>query len=375
MHGHRTVDTSFKNRETLFTYPKNHIYLKYVVFIFNLAYTIYMKISFKFIVSIVCVVLALILVALSFTIISPTQRGIMITLGKSGDTVLTPGLNAHIPLVQRVAKYDLAPKNIDLNFTPGQDAAVTLDMQSVACSMSVYWTYDESRLIDAVTRYSSASIKSLIEKNSLGAIKEVVGEYSIYDIVEKQGEVTSKVYTSLSNRLKDCPVIITNVTIGNWDWSAEFDAQIAATMAMTQQSKIAEQELAVTKQQVQKQVAEAEAAKQKAEIEAQMKVTVAEQAALAREAEAKGLANAQKIAAEGEAEAKKIEADAEAYARQKEGEAEASYYSSLEPYMNTVEMMRELDISKVRAELWNGVEVSTYIPLTASGAVVTIPGE
>ncbi len=87
------------------------------------------------------------------------------------------------------------------------------------------------------------------------------------------------------------------------------------------------------------------------------------------------MANAQKIAAEGEAEAKKIEADAEAYARQKEGEAEASYYSSLEPYMNTVELMRELDISKVRAELWNGVEVSTYIPLTASGAVVTIPGE
>ena len=334
-----------------------------------------MKINFKFIVSIVCVVLALVLVVSSFTIISPTQRGIMITLGKSGDTVITPGLNVHIPLVQRVAKYDLAPKNIDLNFTPGQDAAVTLDMQSVACSMSVYWTYDESRLIDAVTRYSSASIKSLIEKNSLGAIKEVVGEYSIYDIVEKQGEVTAKVYDSLTNRLKDCPVIITNVTIGNWDWSAEFDAQIAATMAMTQQSKIAEQELAVTKQQVQKQVAEAEAAKQKAEIEAQMKVTVAEQAALAREAEAKGLANAQKIAAEGEAEAKKIEADAEAYARQKEGEAEASYYSSLEPYMNTVETIRELDISKVRAELWNGVEVSTYIPLTASGAVVTIPGE
>ena len=39
------------------------------------------------------------------------------------------------------------------------------------------------------------------------------------------------------------------------------------------------------------------------------------------------------------------------------------------------EMMRELDIDKVRAELWNGVEVSTYIPLTASGAVVTIPSE
>ena len=26
VHGHRTVDISFKNRETLFTYPKNHIF-------------------------------------------------------------------------------------------------------------------------------------------------------------------------------------------------------------------------------------------------------------------------------------------------------------------------------------------------------------
>ena len=102
-----------------------------------------MKINFKFVACIVCAVIALVLVVSSFTIISPTQRGIMITLGKSGDTVLTPGLNVHVPLVQRVAKYDLTPKSIDLNFTPGQDAAVTLDMQSVACSLSVYWTYDE----------------------------------------------------------------------------------------------------------------------------------------------------------------------------------------------------------------------------------------
>ena len=142
-----------------------------------------MKINFKFVICIVGIILVLGLVASSFTIISPTQRGIMITLGKSGEDVLTPGLNIHLPVIQKVAKYDLTPKNVDLAFTPGQDAAVTSDMQSVACNMSVYWTYDESRLVDAVTKYSTSSIKSLIEKNSLGAIKEVVGRYSIYDIV------------------------------------------------------------------------------------------------------------------------------------------------------------------------------------------------
>ena len=94
-----------------------------------------MKINFKLIACIICVVIALVLVANCFTIISPTQRGIMITLGKSGGTFLTPGLKSHLPLIQRVAKYDLAPKNIDLSFTPGQDAAVALDMHAVSGNM------------------------------------------------------------------------------------------------------------------------------------------------------------------------------------------------------------------------------------------------
>lgn len=298
---------------------------------------------------------------MSFTIISPTQRGVKVTLGKAGDAILQPGLSLKMPFAQSIKKYSLSPKQLEMNFSMGQDAAVTSDMQSVACQLVVYWTYDESRILDIVNGYTDSTIKSLVKDNTLGAIKEVIGKYSIYDIVEKQEEVTAKVSNSLQKRLANYPVVISNISINNWDWSAEFDAQIANTMKMAQQVKVAQQELEVTKQQAQKQVAEANATKERAEIEAQMRVIVAEQEALAKEKTATGQANAAKIAA-----------DAEAYSREVAGKAEAAYYESLSRYADIITTMRKLDIDAQRAMNWNGVEVSTYVPLTGTGALVTL---
>lgn len=326
------------------------------------------KLTIGAIVFVVLIVLAF----ASLTVISPTQRGVKVTLGKAGDTVIQPGLVMKTPFIQSVKKYDLSPKQLEMKFSMGQDAAVTSDMQSVACEMVVYWTYDESKILDIVNGYSDSTIKSLVKDNTLGAVKEVIGKYSIYDIVEKQEEVTEKVKAALVARLDKYPVTISNATINNWDWSQEFDAQIANTMKMAQQVKVAQQELEVTKQQAQKQVAEANAAKEKAEIEAKMRVTVAEQEALAREKQAQGQANAAKVTADAEAYKAKVAADAEAYAREVEGKAEAAYYANLAKQASTIESLRKLDIEATRAQNWNGVEVSTYLPLAANGTLVTL---
>ena len=326
----------------------------------------------KLIIGAVALVLVVVVAFSSFTVLNPTERGVKVTMGKAGSTVLNPGVQVKAPFFQTVRKYDLSPKALNMTFSMGQDAAVTSDMQSVACELVAYWTYDETRILDIVNGYADSTIKSLVRDNTLGAIKEVIGKYSIYDIVEKQEEVTEKVRSSLIDRLSKYPVVISSLTINNWDWSAEFDAQIANTMKMAQQVKVAQQELEVTKQQAQKQVAEANAAKEKAEIEAQMRVVVAEQEALAREKQAQGQANAAKVTADAEAYKAKISADAEAYAREVQGKAEAAYYSELSKYSDIIETLRKLDIEAERAGRWDGKEISQYIPLTAAGGIVTL---
>ena len=55
-----------------------------------------------------------------------------------------------------------------------------------------------------------------------------------------------------------------------------------------------------------------------------------------------------------------------------QGKAEAEYYKSLSSQAEIIELLRTLDIESTRAGKWNGVEVSTYLPLTANGVLVNL---
>ena len=250
--------------------------------------------------------------------------------------------------------------NYEIEFSIGSDGAVTSDMQTIGLTADVFWIYDETRLYDAATKYTESSLRNAIEKTMLASVKESVGRYTIYQIVEQQEKISGEISESLKNKMKDYPIVITQIAISNWDWSPAFDEQIAETMKTTQQVKIAEQELQITEQEAQKQIKEAaaeqeamviraNAEKEKAMIEAQTALEVAQL----------------------QAEAKKVEADALAYYNQKVAE-------NLEVELE----LKKLEVEKARVEKWNGQYVSTYqygpIPVTqgsllGTGTTSTVP--
>ena len=313
------------------------------------------------IIMVVLIVVVLLVVVLNcFSSVGTTERGIMVTFGKAGQEVLEPGLHFTIPFAQTIRKYSLAPVNYEIEFSIGSDGAVTSDMQTIGLTADVFWIYDETRLFDAATKYTESSLRNAIEKTMLASVKESVGRYTIYQIVEQQEKISSEISESLKSKMKDYPIVITQIAISNWDWSPAFDEQIAETMKTTQQVKIAEQELQITEQEAQKQIKEAaaeqeamviraNAEKEKAMIEAQTALEVAQL----------------------QAEAKKVEADALAYYNQKVAE-------NLEVELE----LKKLEVEKARVEKWNGQYVSTYqygpIPVTqgsllGTGTTSTVP--
>lgn len=311
----------------------------------------------RIIITAVLVVLALAVILNCFSSVGTTERGIMVTFGRAGTTVLEPGLHFTIPFAQTIRKYSLAPVNYEIDFSIGSDGAVTSDMQTIGLTADVFWIYDEARLYDAATKYTEASLRSAIEKTMLASVKESVGRYTIYQIVEQQEKISGEISDSLKNKMKDYPIVITQIAISNWDWSPAFDEQIAETMKTTQQVKIAEQELQITQQVAQKQIKEAaaeqeamiiraNAEKEKATIEAQTALEVAQL----------------------QAEAKKVEADALAYYNQKVAE-------NLEVELE----LKKLEVEMTRVEKWNGQYVSTYqygpIPVTQGSLMGTTTGE
>ena len=300
----------------------------------------------RLIIIILVAIVALFVVFNCFSSVGTTERGILVTFGRAGEEVLEPGLHFTIPFAQTIRKYSLAPVNYEIDFSIGSDGAVTSDMQTIGLTADVFWIYDESRLYDAATKYTESSLRSAIEKTMLASVKESVGRYTIYQIVEQQEKISGEISESLKNKMRDYPIVITQIAISNWDWSPAFDEQIAETMKTTQQVKIAEQELQITQQEAQAEqeaiVIRANAEKEKAMIEAETALEVAQL----------------------QAEAKKVEADALAYYNEKVAE-------NLEVELE----LKKLEVEKARVEKWNGQYVSTYqygpIPVTQGSLLGT----
>lgn len=267
--------------------------------------------------------------------IGPTERGIKVTLGKPGDDVISPGLHFKAPFVQSVQKFDLTPIEYKQDFSIGDDGAISKDLQTVGVSFTLYWKYDENRIPDVIRNYKTKeSIYQPISSAVKAALKGEIGKYSIEEIIANQTTISNNVKSSFMAEIEYLPIIVTDFKIGNYNWDESYDNMIRETMNRKQQVEQMKQEVALSEQSAQKQVKEAQA-----RLEAE-----------------KLNAEAVRVKAQAEADAEKISADATAYKNTKIAQN------------LTVELkLKELEINKIRAERWNGVEVSSqsiYVPNT-----------
>lgn len=288
----------------------------------------------------VLLIVAIVLCTNSCSIVQQRERGVKYVFGKVEGDVRQPGLILHAPFVTEIKKYSIAPKTFVATFPVGPEGAITKDMQTVGTSVNVKYAYDEARIMDIAMRYGDSVVESAMKSNIIASVKEVVGQYSIYELVEKQPEVTAKVAQSILARMQDYPITISQTTITNWDWSDDFDKQIKETANRAQEVKKAEQDLKLAEQTAQKQVKEAEAKKQAMQFEAEALL----------------------IKAQNEAEAKKAEADGIAY-----------YNAKVAQNMTVQQQQWKHEEQMKYYETWNGILVPQYVPLTAAGGIVNLP--
>ena len=287
----------------------------------------------KIIIGGVIAAIAVIVLVQSCTVVHQRERGVLYTFGVANH-VVEPGLAFKAPFAQSIKKYSIAPKTYEVTFPVGQDGAITRDMQTVGTTVNVKYSFDDQKIMDIAMFYGDSVVESAMKSNIKASVKETVGTYSIYDLVERQSEVTEKVASAILGRMSAYPIKISQTTITNWDWSDDFDRQIKETANRTQQVKQAEQEANI------------------AEAKAQIKVREANANLEAEKLNAEAMV----AKANGEAEAKKIAADAQAYENQR-----------IAQNLNVMQAQWNYEIQKLKYEKWNGKEVSdqaVYVPNT-----------
>jgi regulator of protease activity HflC (stomatin/prohibitin superfamily) len=120
-------------------------------------------------------------------------------------------------------------------------------------------------------QFGEEKIRRLALSSIIEDFKKTIGQYTIFEIAVNQEKIRQVLADKFISNMTKYPVIVNEVKITNYDWSAEFDNQIQTTMARAQQVKQKEQELLITEQEAQKMVKQAEATKQAAITEAEEK--------------------------------------------------------------------------------------------------------
>ncbi|GEM_PF-370130 len=309
----------------------------------------------------IVLIILITIIANCFSTVDATERGVLVTWGKVSDEVLQPGIVGHAPFATEVRTVSMVPQQITMVFTESQNGAITKDMQTVGSNVQVIWKFEEARVLDIVKQYNRSIIENAIQQAAVASLKETIGDYTIYELVENQEKLSPKIQEILESKTSKYPIEIVQLTITDWDWSDAFDRQIQETMQKTQEVKKAQENLKLTQTNAQQQVAEAEARKQAAALVAEQEANTAKVRADQEYYAAQKKADEALYAAQQAAEAKKLEADSLAY-----------YNSKVAQNYNVEIKLKELEIELTRAQRWDGRSVPNVLPMTASGTIVDV---
>lgn len=272
------------------------------------------------------ITVVLLAVVRPLTIVKSTERAIVYKFG-AVSSKLGEGLHFVIPFVESVKKIPITPQQMEINISVWENGAITKDNQTIGANMTVFYKFSESELINIAKNYGIEVLEQKIRKDTIEAFKQAIGNITIFEVAKDQENIRTKVKEVAVSKIGNYPIIIDDIKISNYDWSQQFDDQIAQTMQIAQEAKQQEQQL------------------KKVEIEAQQAVKKAE----------------------ANKEAERLNAEA----MELKGKGVKAYNDAITSNQRNMELeiqLKKLEIEKIKAEKWNWqyVPINNYWPIPVS---------
>ena len=270
------------------------------------------------------VLLALIAGTSAVTIVPAGHTGVIVTMGKVSDRVLSEGMHLKVPFAQQIVMMNnkIQKTEIDSN-------GVSKDLQTVSSGVAInYQIYkdDSAKIYQSIGEgYADTVLQPAIQES----MKAITAQYTAEELITKRSAVGEEIGATLAEKVQEYGILIDKFNIINFDFSEEFNAAI-------EQKQVAEQN------------------KLRAETEKEQKV----------------------IEAQADAEQKVIAAKAEADAIRQKAEAEAEANEKINASLNE-NVLKYQQIEKWNGEYPNVVSSDSSILVDASSgrAASTQPAE
>ena len=204
----------------------------------------------------ILVLLGVITLFSSMRSVDTGQVGVVTQYGRVTGRELSEGFSWVAPWgINNVTVYDVKNQKEEV-----QSNAATKDLQDVSGTLVINYQLNRGEVSKMHKEVGKDYKDKLITPALNETFKSAAAKYNASELITQRAEVKNDVYTGLKNRLEKYGIQVLDVSITNFNFSAEFNKAIEAVQIANQNVARARQELETAKVEAEKKVAEAEGA-------------------------------------------------------------------------------------------------------------------
>jgi regulator of protease activity HflC (stomatin/prohibitin superfamily) len=189
----------------------------------------------------------------SFTVISAGHTGVQVTLGEVNPVALTEGVHFVNPIS--------SVKDIDVRMqkaTADSQTAGTKDLQQVHTDIVINYRMNPQNLPHIYKEFGLDVDTKILGPAINDAFKAVTGKYDSSELITKRDEVSTAILQHLREKVAPFNIDVSNVSLVNFGFSADYQKAIEQKVIATQQTAKAEQDLRRIEVEAKSRIAQAE---------------------------------------------------------------------------------------------------------------------
>lgn len=206
----------------------------------------------------------IVFIAESFTIVSPGHVGVQVTLGEVNPNTLSEGVHFVNP-ISSVRNVDVRLQRAELK----NASAGTKDLQQVHTDIVVNFRLSGQKVSHIYKEFGLDVDSKVLGPAINEAFKAVTAKYNSEELITKRDEVSQNITRHITDKVAQFDITVSNVSLVNFGFSAEYQKAIEAKVIATQSKLKAEQDLERIKVEAESRIAEAQGEAKAIAIQAQ----------------------------------------------------------------------------------------------------------
>lgn len=163
---------------------------------------------------------ALIIIFGTFGTVGAGERGVKTRFNRVVGTVDT-GLYLKLPLIESISVM-----NVQTQKEQTDSQAASKDLQIVNAKLAVNYNLQPEKVTDLYIKVGTEYKSKVIDPAIQEVVKAVTAQYTAEELITKRPEVTDKILAGLSEKLLPNDIVVTSVSITNFDFSESFNKAI-----------------------------------------------------------------------------------------------------------------------------------------------------